>query len=108
MSFNVKRDRIQVIAEILGLCRTPQTQTYIRRQTSISYTLLQSCLMHMLMRQWLAEVQDKFNQRKLVTTPKGMVFLEKWLELQKLTGFKNKHPLPLSASELKASKIVCH
>jgi predicted transcriptional regulator len=90
---NSKRDRIQIIAEILGTCRTPQTQTYIRRQTSISYTVLQSCIMQLLMRQWLLQVDAECGQHKLAITDKGLVFLDKWLELQKLAGFKNKKPI---------------
>lgn len=93
MSINRKRDRIQIIAEILGTCRTPQTQTYIRRQTSISYTVLQSCIMQLLMRQWLLQVDTECGQHKLAITDKGMVFLDKWLELQKLAGLKNKKPI---------------
>lgn len=90
MSFNRKRDRIQIIAEILGLCKTPQTQTCIRRQTSISYEVLQSCIIQLQMRQWLALVDAQDGQRKLEITEKGTVFLDKWAELQQLAGLKNK------------------
>jgi predicted transcriptional regulator len=90
LSFNRKRDRIQIIAEILGICRTPQTQTCIRRQTSISYEVLQSCIIQLQMRQWLLKVDAEDGQRRLEITEKGAVFLDKWVELQQLAGLKNK------------------
>jgi predicted transcriptional regulator len=90
MAFNRKRDRIQIIAEILGSCRSPQTQTCIRRQTNISYAVLQSCIMQLIVRQWLRPVEVECGQKKLTITSRGMVFLEKWVELQKLAGIKSK------------------
>ncbi|MDR0471554.1 MAG: winged helix-turn-helix domain-containing protein [Nitrososphaerota archaeon] len=93
MSFNHKRDRIQIIAEILSNCRTPQTQTFIRRQTHLSYAMLQSYLMQLLGRQWLLPVQGDNKQAKFIITHKGQSFLEKWIELQKLTGIKDKQKL---------------
>lgn len=107
MSFNRKRDRIQIIAEILGLCRSPQTQTYIRRQTSISYAVLQSCTMQLLMRQWLLQVDVECGQKKLAITDKGVAFLDKWLELQKLAGLKSKRMKIVPPSELQAVKVSC-
>jgi predicted transcriptional regulator len=89
LSFNRKRDRIQIIADILRTCRSPQTQTYIRRQTCISYAVLQTCIVQLLLRQWLEETEADCGQKKLAITPKGTVFLEKSLELQKLAGIKS-------------------
>ena len=107
MPFNRKRDRIQIIAEILGLCRSPQTQTYIRRQTSISYAVLQSCIMQLLMRQWLLQVDVECGQKKLAITDKGVAFLDKWLELQKLAGLKSKQMQIVPPSEFQAVKVSC-
>jgi predicted transcriptional regulator len=98
---NRKRDRIQIIAEILGMCKTPQTQTCIRRQTSISYEVLQSCIVQLLMREWLLQVGAEDGQNRLALTDKGMVFLDKWAELQQLAGLKMKNPAnvqPVKAS----------
>ena len=97
MSFNRKRDRIQIIADILSSCRRPQTQTYIRRQTNISYAVLQSCIMQLLLRQWLAQIEESCGQKKLAITGKGLIFLEKWVELQKMVGIKNKRKLMVPA-----------
>lgn len=102
MPINRKRDRIQIIAEILGFCKTPQTQTCIRRQTSISYEVLQSCILQLLMRQWLLQVDAEDGQRKLAITDKGMAFLDKWVELQQLAGLKNK-PRPVDLQSVKAA-----
>jgi predicted transcriptional regulator len=107
LTFHHKRDRIQVIAEILGLCRSPQTQTYIRRQTSVSYSVLQSCLMYLLTREWIIEVESASGQNKLAVTEKGMVFLEKWVELQNLAGLNNKRALPLGSLGRQAVKVHC-
>jgi predicted transcriptional regulator len=91
LAIKTKRDRIEIIAEILGTCRNPQTQTYIRRQTNISYTVLQSCIVYLLFRNWLSEVEVDNGQKKLEITDKGLAFLAKWLELQRLAGLKNKN-----------------
>jgi predicted transcriptional regulator len=90
LSFNGKRDRIQIIAEILNICRTPQTKTYIRRQTNLSYGILQSCILRLLERQWLSLTEEDNGQTKLTITGKGLVFLNKWLELQKIVGTKSR------------------
>ena len=71
----------------------PKTQTYIRRQTNISYEVLQSCIMQLVLRQWLREVAAESGQRKLAVTEKGMDFLEKWMEIQNMIGIKNKRNL---------------
>ncbi|MCW4003405.1 MAG: winged helix-turn-helix domain-containing protein [Candidatus Bathyarchaeota archaeon] len=96
--FYKKRDRTDIIAEILYSCRSAQTQTYIRRQTSLSYGKLRSCLQQLLLNQWIEKVEDNNGNHKLVITAKGLVFLDKWQELQRLLETKNKHilraPLP--------------
>jgi predicted transcriptional regulator len=71
----------------------PKTQTYIRRQTNISYEVLQSYIMQLVLRQWLREVEEESCQRKLAVTEKGMDFLEKWMEIQNMIGIKNKRNL---------------
>ncbi|MCW3995716.1 MAG: winged helix-turn-helix domain-containing protein [Candidatus Bathyarchaeota archaeon] len=89
MTFNNKRDRIQIIAEILTVCKKPRTQTYIRQRTRITYDILQRCLMQLLIRQWIRQIDEADGQRKLEITDKGLVFLDKWLEVKKLAGFRN-------------------
>ncbi len=101
MAFNKKRDRIQIIAEILNSCKSPQTKTYIRRQTNISYAVLQNCIMQLLLRKWLALIEVNCGQKKLVITEKGLNFLEKWLELQKIVGINNKRKQMVPVPEIK-------
>jgi len=93
LSFRGKRDRIQIIVEILSSCRNPKTQTYIRLQTNISYEVLQSCIMQLVLRQWLMKVEEESGQKKLASTEKGIDFLKKWFEIQNLIGLKNRRIL---------------
>lgn len=90
MAFYKKRDHMQIIADILNVCKKPQTKTYIRRQTNISYEVLQNCILQLLVGQWLKIMQEDCGSKKLTITEKGTVFLEKYIELQKIAGSKNK------------------
>ena len=101
MAFNKKRDRIQIIAEILNSCKSPQTKTYIRRQTNVSYAVLQNCVLQLLLRKWLALIEENCGQKKLAITEKGLIFLEKWLELQKIVGINNKRKQMVPVPEIK-------
>lgn len=101
MAFNKKRDRIQIIAEILNSCKNPQTKTYVRRQTNISYAVLQSCIMQLLLRKWLSLIEENCGQKKLAITEKGLIFLEKWLELQKIVGINNTRKQMVPVPEIK-------
>jgi predicted transcriptional regulator len=100
-----KRDRMQIIAEILAACKKPQTQTYIRRKTNISYDVLQRCIMYLLIRQWLLEVTSDTGQKKLAITKKGLVFLSAWIELQRLADPGSKRKRHLSLAEFQAVKV---
>ena len=91
-----KRERIQIIAEILATCKKPQTQTYVRQKTNISYETLKNCIMYLLIRQWLLEVNSDDGQKKLAITEKGLEFLSKWLELQRLADPNSKQNLHLT------------
>jgi hypothetical protein len=53
------------------------------------------------MREWLLQVGAEDGQNRLALTDKGMVFLDKWAELQQLAGLKMKNPAnvqPVKAS----------
>jgi hypothetical protein len=54
------------------------------------------------MRQWLLQIDVADGQHKLAITDKGMVFLDKWMKLQQLTGLKNK-PKSVDLQAVKAS-----
>ena len=105
MAFNKKRDRIQIVADILSSCRRPQTQTFIRRQTNISYAILQSCITELLLRRWLSEVNENSGQKKLAITDKGLVFLNKWFELQKMVETKNMQKPKIPTAEIQSITV---
>jgi predicted transcriptional regulator len=44
----------------------------------------------LLLRQWLVQSEASSGQKKLAVTDKGLVFLDKWVELQKMVGIKSK------------------
>jgi len=76
---NSRRDRLQIFAEILDLCRKPQTKTRVMYETNLSYAMLQDCLMK-LQNKGLLEVHH--SKTKYATTEKGLEFLQRWAELQ--------------------------
>jgi len=79
---------LQIIADILSPCLHPQTKTYIRLQTNISYEVLQNCIYHLVLNHWPIRVTDRSGQNKLIIAEKELIFLEKWVELQKLSDAK--------------------
>jgi len=46
--------------------------------------------MQLLLRQWLEPVEEYCGQKKLKITKKGLIFLEKYLDLQKIMEIKSK------------------
>jgi predicted transcriptional regulator len=46
--------------------------------------------MQLLLRKWLESVDENCGQKKLKITGKGLIFLEKYLELQRIMGTKSK------------------
>ena len=77
----VKRDRVEIMAEILGLCSEPQTKTQVMYGTNLSWKMLQHYLSQL---QSLALLEVHGNSTKYVTTPRGLEFVEKWRELEEL------------------------
>ena len=77
----VKRDRVEIMAEILCLCMEPRTKTHVMYGTNLSWKMLQHYLSE-LQNLKLLEVHD--DSTRYVATPRGQEFLEKWKELQLL------------------------
>lgn len=77
----VKRDRLEIMAEILGLCLKPRTKTHVMYGTNLSWKMLQHYLSEL---QSLELLEDHNNSTRYVTTKRGLDFLEKWKELKKL------------------------
>ncbi len=81
MAMGGKRDSLEIMADILGLCSTPKTKTHVMYGTNLSWKMLQNYLSELQSRKLLE------NQRKsktYVTTEKGKEFMEKWRELKEL------------------------
>jgi predicted transcriptional regulator len=75
-----KRDRVEIMAEILCLCTKPQSKTRIMYGTNLSWKMLQQYLGYMQEHE-LLEVKDK---TKYATSHKGREFVHKWNELKEL------------------------
>jgi predicted transcriptional regulator len=76
-----KRDHLEIMAEILSLCKQPQTKTRVMYGTNLSYKMLQRYLSELQSRGFL-EVHHSLT--KYVASRKGLNFLEKWRELEEL------------------------
>ena len=76
-----KRDRVEIMAEILELCSKPKTKTRVMYGTNLSWKMLQHYLAYMQEHE-LLEVQN--DSTKYVTTGRGQDFVEKWNELKEL------------------------
>ncbi|PVX23363.1 MAG: hypothetical protein CW691_10860 [Candidatus Bathyarchaeum sp.] len=76
-----KRDRVEIMAEILCLCLDPKTKTHVMYGTNLSWKMLQHYLAHMQTRE-LLEMPD--DSTKYVTTNRGREFLARWKELKAL------------------------
>jgi len=77
----VKRDRVEIMAEILGLCLKPQTKTQVMYGTNLSWKMLQYYLSQL---QSLDLLEVHGNSTKYVTTKRGQKFVEKWRELKEM------------------------
>jgi len=100
MAFYRKRDHIQIAAEILSLCENPQTKSNIKRHTTISYGTLQSSITQLLRRQWLTLLNEDRDQKKFITTEKGLEFVEKYWDLRKVMGTKCKPMSRMTVSRI--------
>jgi predicted transcriptional regulator len=76
-----KRDRVEIMADILGLCSKPKTKTHVMYGTNLSWKMLQYYLSEL---QSLELLQLHNNSTRYVTTERGQDFVQKWKELQKL------------------------
>jgi predicted transcriptional regulator len=76
-----KRDRVEIMSEILGLCVKPRTKTKVMYGTNLSWKMLKHYIGFMQERGLLEEQESS---TKFVTTDRGKDFVKKWKELQKL------------------------
>jgi predicted transcriptional regulator len=75
----MKRDRVEIMAEILCLCLKPQTKTQVMYGTNLSWRMLQHYLSQ-LKKLDLLEINEK--SAKYLTTQRGKEFVKKWKKLQ--------------------------
>lgn len=80
MLVTVKRDRVEIMAEILSLCSKPQIKTQVMYGINLSWKMLQHYLSE-LQSLKLLEVDKK--STTYITTSRGKEFVKKWEELQK-------------------------
>jgi predicted transcriptional regulator len=73
-----KRIGLEIMAEILILCKQPQTKTRVMYRTNLSWRMLQKYLSQLQSRE-LLEIHHSLT--KYTTTRKGLKFVEKWREL---------------------------
>jgi predicted transcriptional regulator len=76
-----KRDRIEIIAEILDLCSAPKTKTHVMYGTNLSWKMLQHYLAEL---QSLGLLQVKEKSSRYISSKRGLEFVEKWKELKEL------------------------
>lgn len=77
--FENRRNHLQVLSDILELCRTPQAKTCILRNTNTSFKLLETYLLQ-LQTSGLIELQAKI--RRYATTSEGQRFVDTWAYLK--------------------------
>jgi hypothetical protein len=57
-------------------------------------------MMQLLIRQWLLQIKESCGQKKFAIADKGLVFLDKWGELQNMIETKSKRKLRISSPNL--------
>ncbi len=75
------RNSLEIIAEILSLCKAPRTKTQVMYGANLSWGLLQKYLSK-LQSNGLLKVHH--SRTEYITTPKGLKFVKKWRELTEL------------------------
>jgi len=79
-SQSVQRNHLQILTEILNICREPQARTKVMHKTGLSLKRLQFCLKE-LMKQNMVDFHHR--KRTYVTTEKGLRHMQVWKELPK-------------------------
>jgi len=76
-----KRSNLEITAEILSLCKRPQTKTRVMYGTNLSWQMLEKYLSQL---QSLGLLEVHHSLTRYATTEKGLKFVEKWRELMEL------------------------
>ncbi len=79
MDIGSRRDRSQLISEVLIQCTKPSIMTHVMYRISSNYSGTMNFLNYLQKKQMLILNDDKYE-----TTEKGIYFLKKYSELQKI------------------------
>ncbi len=77
----VNRSNPEITAEMLTLCKQPQSKTHLMYKTNLSWEQNKRYLSQLLSQGFL---EIHHSHIKYATTPKGLKFLEKWRELSEI------------------------
>ncbi len=80
-SNRLRRDRLQIFAEILSLCQKQQVKTGIMYQLGTSYNSLQNYITQL---QAYGLLKFDGTVKRYATTAKGKTYINNWSEIQKL------------------------
>jgi predicted transcriptional regulator len=83
MAKTTNRSTMQIMAEILTLCRQSQTKTRVMYKTNLSTRMLRKYLSFL---QSVGLLEAHHSITKYATTQKGLRFIEYWNELAELTS----------------------
>lgn len=78
-----RRSHLEILGEILDLCREPHAKTRIMHKTNLSYRSLQQDLTQL---QTYMLLERHHRKETYSTTEKGRKFLQKWTDLQQFLG----------------------
>ncbi len=81
--FSKKRGHLQVMFEVLDVCKLPQNKTRIMQQAALSYNQLRAIL-EVLEKYKLLEVKEG-SKKKYVASARGKEYAQKYNELRKMT-----------------------
>ncbi len=90
-----RRVSLEIMSEILILCQQPRARTRVMYLTNLSHKLLVKYLAAL---QDLRFLEANGSTQKYATTVRGMVFVEKWVELQEMVNNEYATRFPIETS----------
>jgi predicted transcriptional regulator len=75
-----RRSKLEILTDILILCKSPKLKSRIFQRVNLSYSNLQSCLLDLEKLGLIIASQES----TYLTTERGLVFLDRWWQLQEL------------------------
>ena len=87
-SLTKKRSRLQIVFEILQVCKQPQSRTRIMTEVGLNHNMLLAVL-DPLVKHKLIEVSEGL-KIKCVISEKGKAYMQKYCELQEISDLSTK------------------